>query len=497
MMDSHPAATPGSHRALWISLGLFGLISLGVLLLVFLASKPRPLVSSPDQPRPWAQSDFDDTLIPGRHQAIPDLSALPVPTISLDSPVVDGKLPGPDYKSKITLQYPPLVDVSRYHEVFPADASGVATLPDGTRLTLTAIAMSLPSDADPDGGPYQKPLLEWQDPATGTLLPEEKIADSARPEFIPSNRPRLFIRFDKQGDAPFCWHGSSAYDPRTFLQVSQSTSGFARGRHGTFWIDLDTWHQTSLKLTVEFAFGQPVEETLALEKGATATIGNLSSISALETLPFSHGATYYEHGPSRPGMETLRITYDAYTSPPPNRSTRTHILLLWPPVNQYLMRGQLPSDDSPRTLHGDFGVTDLWVSRENDNASLALHRYPRLGRAVFSLDTLPRLPEVENLFEVPMERVTFDRSYSFPRVALDAAGVRAELTNDTSSIPETMFPLVLEETTPADILAEYEKLTGTKLYFDPKELVVTDERNSGFFTSLRDWWNANKPSWLP
>ena len=218
------SASSSSHRLLWITLGLFGIVSLGVILLVVLAGKPRPFISSPDEPRPWAQADYDTTLTPGRHLPIPDLSALPLPSVSLESPVVDGKLPGPDYKAKITLEHPSLTDVSRYYEIFPADPAGAVTLPDGTKLTLTAVALMLPADADPDEKRYQQAIPEWQDPISGTPLSEEATSPWAKKEGIPRDQPRLFFRVEKEGDLPIYWHWSSGYDARTFLRISHSSS---------------------------------------------------------------------------------------------------------------------------------------------------------------------------------------------------------------------------------------------------------------------------------
>ncbi len=52
-------------------------------------------------------------------------------------------------------------------------------------------------------------------------------------------------------------------------------------------------------------------------------------------------------------------------------------------------------------------------------------------------------------------------------------------------------------TTPAKIISDYEKMSGTRLYLDEKAGSLTDRKPPGFLDRLKGWWRSHRWSWLP
>jgi hypothetical protein len=156
-----------------------------------------------------------------------------------------------------------------------------------------------------------------------------------------------------------------------------------------------------------------------------------------------------------------------------------------------------PAADS-RKNYGSRGIVGMKLPAAAQEASeMPVFRYPRLGRAVFHLPEIPRLPEVANLFESPITKIRVKYPGNYPGYAMDAAEVKRDFRLNSSNLLPSEFPKFVTDTTPMEILAGIEKVSGSRLYYDKSSGVVTDRKPPGFLDQLKDWWRSRRPRWFP
>jgi hypothetical protein len=183
-----------------------------------------------------------------------------------------------------------------------------------------------------------------------------------------------------------------------------------------------------------------------------------------------------------------------------SQNRRGAIFHVWPPHNEKLIDFAIEEKKSPgkkRYLNawGNDGITTAEFPEESELVSVQARRMPRLGRAVFLLPKIPRLPETDNLFDTPITRVELHYPNHMVDVIKKGAAVQWSGWSGRS-VSDVHFPMILEETTPAEVLRLNEDLVGRPLFFDRDELEITAKR-SGMLTDLKEWWRKKKPSWLP
>jgi len=143
------------------------------------------------------------------------------------------------------------------------------------------------------------------------------------------------------------------------------------------------------------------------------------------------------------------------------------------------------------------GVGGLkWAGSGETNSDVKVYRYPRIGRAVFHLATLPRLPEVENLFEVPITKIRVKYPGNLTSYAAAAAEVKKGYPFKSSDLSDAEFPLFLTDTMPEQIVAEFEAMSGMRLYHDREAGLLTDRKPPGLLERLADWWRLRGPGWF-
>ncbi len=480
--------TPSSHRrALWLTIGLFALVAGALLfLLTFLETRTRFEVS-PAEKRPWAEATWRKRFDPAAHLSLPKLSSSPPPTLTITKKKNELEIVGsPGHNDTL----------DAYHEIFEADPSGVVTLPDGNRLELAAVALMLPSDIERNEDTPRYPRLrpEWIDPRTGdpipTDLPENEWA--RREDQVPDHGPRLFLRVRRTGSqAPLRWLAPQVHDDRTLRNLGSTASYSSSLSDGQFWVDLEQWHQAPLRIGIQLAFGNPEEKAIPAKKGSLATFGDDASFELLDILPHGHG------GSSWGGNSGGFTTTFRESKPRPGHPERTFVFQVWPRSNHFLTEIFPSESERGRLLTGNFGISGMELRGEEAAArELRLLRYPRLGRAVFELSSVPRLPEVANLFEVPIPWIRIDYSSQFARAITDTTGTQRRF-RDYQQLPESLFPMEFANITPAELIAEYERLTGERLYFNENTLELTDERPPGLSERWKDWWKKHRPGWFP
>ncbi len=133
MQDASPDR-PTRMKLLPVGIALIAIPLIPALILVILVRAQEP----------WHSRPIRSPVGQGRLRAALSLSARrPLPTLA-DHPLPDLKIQDSGKGIEITGSKVPVSHDEHFHELFFADANGTATLPDGTRLTLEAIALLLP-----------------------------------------------------------------------------------------------------------------------------------------------------------------------------------------------------------------------------------------------------------------------------------------------------------------------------------------------------------------
>jgi hypothetical protein len=470
-----------SARVKFLPFGIALIVTLLVpaLILVILVRTQAPWHSRPDAIRPWAGDEYERTLSPSTRRPLPTLADLPLPDLKIDDSEKGLEITGPTV---------PEPHDEPFHELFVADANGIATLPDGTRLTLEAIALLLPSDpGEGENGSYPERRPDWVRPMTGApYTGNPDAAWSREPQALPRQRPSLHLHVKKEGDLPVRWHAPELFDTRTRVSLNSVSSYSHGGPDGDFWCEIGIWHQTVVEITVPFAFGPIEEQTLDLKEGATATFGTASRVEVLQILPGR--VSSYEWGD---GTNGFRIFLHRPVVEPGMPPQRTPILFVWPPPSPVMIESLSLKKAGGSLLHGHGGIAHFEQTGTDATAtSIRLRRFPRLGRAVFRVPTLPRLPVADNLFAVPIPKTRIDSESAW--LGLIAASVegRAIHSGSGAAIPENLFPMEVENTTPAKLLADYERQLGKPVHFDESTFELGDRPPPGLLDRIAEWWRS-------
>lgn len=476
------------RRAFLLTLGLFGLVGIGLLLLLLVIeqrpwfNRPSTAVISSDEP--WHAKVFD----PSQRVPLPQVVSRPVP----DAEITVRPSSGTNFK-EVRIKFPGSYfgSSNQFYEIFTEDASGTVHLPGGDRITIEALAINLPSDVklEPSGDPPDR-MPEWIDPATGNPLekPDDDSALWSKPRSVSDAYPRVHVRLKVEGETPIRWMWPSAHSARTLRQAIWVSPESTPDADGFFSFDLKTWHQAPLDLGIQFAFGEPEEQTLPLEKGANIQFGDDAFLQIVEEFPYGHRHTsWIDRGANFTVFST-----------PQRPARKSFVLSIWPPPQAYLIDLQPDPRIPPRRNTGFDGVHTIDLRRKQTQfTETKVFRYPRLGRAVFRLDRIPRLPEVDNLFESPIPKVRVRSPYYMLRHATDAAEVKKGSSPQTNVLGQADYPRIFENTTPAQLIREFEEISGVPLFYDPDTMEISDKRPPGLLERVKDWWQTTRPSWFP
>jgi hypothetical protein len=473
------APRPNPGKLFFLGAALLALPLLVVLGVVLLIEPGDRWASHPDAVRPWAVEEYERTLSPSTRVALPALADLPLPAVE----VVDSEK-GIEITGSKTVEF----RNEPCHELFFADGNGTVTLPDGTRLTLEAIALLLPSDVrDDDDRTYPKGRPEWVDPRTG----QPYVGDSGatwwqKERSLPHDQPRLQIHVKKEGGASLCWHSPRIFDARSRVSLNSVSTYSETETDGDFWVGLHTWHQTSIEISVPFAYGPVEEHVLELREGATVEFGPAARVELLRLVPGRVSSSEWGGGSDSFRSFFHRPSGEASTNP-----ERSAILFVWPPPAAVMIETLTPDGKGDDLLHGNDGVSYLAQSGEKATATeVRLRHYPRLGRAVFRLPKLPRLPEVENLFATPIPKMRIDRESEWLANVADAVEARQIHSGTGTPLPHSLFPMEVENTTPGKLLAEYERQSGKPVYFDDDTFELTGQPPPGLAEKIQEWWRS-------
>lgn len=471
---------------MWLSVTLFVAVGAGIYgVFLFLAEQPR-FFRSPTLALVSDGEWHDSVLNPATRASVPDLLSHPAP----ETPVVTDP-PGSSNPDEVIVscmnpEFPTTYELA---EVFAADKLGVVALPDGNQLSLSAVAVFLPTDADWDFEEEPSDQVpNWIYPVTGDQLVFPPDAPEwTKPRSLPTTRPRLHFRVEVKGEAPIRWRVPVIHDARTRRSIGGAVPGSTVHGDGFFSMDLKTWHQTPLDLGIDFAFGDPVLKTLPIQKDAELRFGDEAMIRVVNVFPSGFRYLRFKE------RETI---FNLYTKPQPTRKTAL-ALLIWPPQQAKQIEFQPIQNEEPLQVFASRGMGALkWTCPEKENTEVTVSRYPRMGRAVFHLPTIPRLPDVDNLFEAPISKIRVKYPSNFVRYAAEAAEVKPDFSFKLSDLSDAKFPLLLTDTTPQQIVSEFEAMSGIRLYYDRKAGLLSDRKPPSLLERLEDWWRNRRPGWI-
>lgn len=475
-----------------LSLAAGGLI--GGLVFGLVSQASRPFFSPPDEPREWARDKFDETFLPA-----PSGSGLP--TVSAVEPLIFSLAREPGKRS-LKLEGHDRNEFRTAYEIFPADSSGEVVLPSGNRMRLSGIAMVMPEDVvggdRNEGGMVD---LDWQDPVTLEVLSAEETRDWNPRRWVSGETPELFIRISNEGGEAVRWLGATAFDDRTLVRAENGSAYYSHEKDGQIGMELDLWHQTRLRIAVNFSFGKPVLREFELKENVEVHFDDDAYVKVVDVLPrhiHSRGRSASTVGGV--SHQTLSFGFRQDSASGGDQKRRGAIFHVWPPHNEKLIDFVLEERKTPGSKHylnawGGDGITTAEFPETSELLSVQARRMPRLGRAVFLLPKIPRLPETDNLFDTPITRV--ELGYPNHMVDLIRKGAAVQWDGWSGrSVSDVHFPMTLENTTPAEVLGLEVELVGRPLFFDRNELKITAKR-SGLLTDLEAWWRKKKPAWLP
>ena len=477
--------SPQNRFPLWKTLVVSALLIVPPLIgFVFITYSSGGLHSPPDEERPWALSSYLTTFDPARTTPLLTLADIDVPELDIKWE----ERSGADRKLQINF---PSGDESEDNpfEIFEADSSGKVLLPDGNELQISAVALVLPQDGNWEGRNYSSVMPDWRDPFTGEKIPE---ANWQKEVYVSRENPKLYFRISNAGKAPLRWLSPKVYDSVSKSRIASSSSYSYTGDHGMFHVGLNIWHQTSIDIGVDFAFGDPESQEIELLTGGAARFGDNALIKVIEVLPNGHGSSSWGKGSN--GVRTSFTPHKMREK----SSSRTLLFQVWPPNNHKLAELIYSPEKQVRLLSGNYGISDIqFHDKKAEIKTGTIRRFPRLGRAVIHLDQIPRLLEVDNLFETPIKRTEIQYKHSFISDVSDAVLSRYSITSPDYEIDASVLPIVFTDTTPIQILEKFEELTGVHTYYDKEEFRLTNQKPETVFEKawkeVQEFWNK----WFP
>jgi hypothetical protein len=218
--------------------------------------------------------------------------------------------------------------------------------------------------------------------------------------------------------------------------------------------------------------------------GATVEFGPAARVEVLRFMPGR--ASSSEWGFGSDGFRTFfhRPREEASTNP-----QRSAILFVWPPPASVMIEALDRNGKGDGLLHGNHGIANLEQYGERATATeVRLRHYPHLGRVVFRLPKVPRLPEVENLFTTPIPEIRIDHENEWLNHVAGAVEGRIIHSGAGTPLPDSLFPMEVENTTPGKLLEEYERRSGKPVYFDDDTFELTRQPPPGLVEKIQEWW---------
>ena len=217
--------------------------------------------------------------------------------------------------------------------------------------------------------------------------------------------------------------------------------------------DLRIVHQVSVAGFLSVSYGEPIFESIPVRKGETIRFRDRGQIQIVQLAPGEH---YGSSG--RAAKRSHSVNGRGYVGV---------VLECWPPCFPLLLDYRFDDQEDWRPVYSSGPLIALNVPDEVD--SVQLRCLERLTQLEFQLPAIPGLQDVDNLFELQLERFT----------AKTLSVAESKLTNllmtnrfpRNSSNASTRAPIEwdLRDVTPMDIVRRLEKAYDVQLDWDRAE----------------------------
>ncbi|MDF1741528.1 MAG: hypothetical protein P1U86_20365 [Verrucomicrobiales bacterium] len=386
-------------------------------------------------------------------------------------------------------------------DVFVADINNEVVLPTGVRLKLTGMALTLPEDS-PGTNNVRYPEVDtsgqWLDPLT--LEPRQKdpwLPDSGNN----CGSPTLHLSVKSEGGPPVRWLPPVLHDGQTMTRASGQSWYATIGQGGLLQCRLDSWHSTQLIVSILVAYGEPETRELTLKINEQVEFGTGAFIKVVTDIPahlrFSgsgSGSTYRVLGETQFHADYRNRSPGGRRKQP--KKPKEFGLFIRPKQFVYTTSYQTPVMKSPsylRAAEGGYLPTEVDLADWKEGApNIQLTQLPKMARVVFRIPKLPRLPESDNLFSTPIRKAVIESPSNFDDLISGAIQSRNQIYPLNRDLNPDDFPMTFENTTPLELLREFERLTSTAIYFDESEMALTTQRPLLFWER---WESEVKTLW--
>ncbi|MEM7012687.1 MAG: hypothetical protein AAF585_14515 [Verrucomicrobiota bacterium] len=381
-----------------------------------------------------------------------------------------------------------------------ADADNSVQMPNGESLNLTAFAVVLPGGHD---------SFEVYDAKTYAPLPESslrermfnrRIKDAGELTFEPK-RPILRLGF----------RGSHRHNGLCLIEVFDARTEFHVLKEAGYWtggadlqivdLELEIWHDTSLKIAFDFLAGVPIRKTISandklrsipLTSEASIHIYALEKGRFVDLLPgniWRDGATTILHKGDEDGFSAL---YEITPSAAAEQSYVQWAHLGVHGNNGYDSRGGIRYVEfDPEAPLDPFAKTPLPKDAE---PLLEVVHYPERVRVWFRLHQLPGMPndgdETTDLFDVRMTLNPNKELNVYHALSMAAAAAEVNYLGEPVSFygVDIMPELNSTVVTPRQLLEVY-------LNLNPNKRLIVDRNHELQIDIKRDWRHEIQQRW--
>ena len=280
--------------------------------------------------------------------------------------------------------------------------------------------------------------------------------------------------------------GANLYDARTHTGLTFGWSGQKMG-DTIYKIGLDPfiWHAAPVELVVDVVVGPVEVEEIRPLAGESFTVG-ASRYQLVYAGDDPSGGLYSHGNDSKTGYVELGPPSTTNSAKKP---TCVLIFHATPPAAQSVFHidyldAEGKEIDSAGTSWSGAQIIQGKKGTVADIKTIRVHKYGRGHRLVFRLPYLPGLPpenqHVDNLFEVRVPVLRFDRDYQQAEYIRRMTQMSLPYIS-RQNLPPGTYPRLLTHATVAEVLEDYRQAMGVTNYFYVDQEKLTIEKGD------RDW----------
>jgi hypothetical protein len=298
--------------------------------------------------------------------------------------------------------------------------------------------------------------------------------------------------------------GATLYDARTHTTLTSGWSGQSLGDTiHKIGIDPYMWHAAPVELVVDVVVGPVEVEEIRPQVGESFTIG-ASRFQLIYAGDDTSGGFYSHGNDSKTAYVELGATKSNNSAKEPKCVL---IFQVTPPAAQSVFQidyldAEGKEIDSAGTSWSGAQIIQGKKGKLADIKTIRVHKYGRGHRLVFQLPYLPGLPpeneKVDNLFEVRVPLLRFDRDYQQAEYIRRMTQLSLPYISRQNQPPGT-YSRWLTNASVAEVLEDYRQVMGVTNYFyvDREKLQIEkrdrDWLQQGLEDTLKMWKKLTGP----